>query len=161
MSIISTGAPRPSIISTGAAAAALMAQKPPLGQQGLEEGTDAPIQDEEIRKARLLPKPTGWRLLCAVPEAEKTHSGTGIIKAEESISVEQQTTVVLFVLEVGPDAYGDKEKFPNGPWCQKGDFVLVRAYAGTRFKIFGKEFRILNDDQIDAVVEDPRGVSRA
>jgi co-chaperonin GroES (HSP10) len=148
---------KPTTIAVAAAAASMMARKEP----GLEEGTDAPIQDEEIRKAKLLPKPTGWRLLCAVPEAEKTHSGTGIIKAEESISVEQQTTVVLFVLEVGPDAYGDKEKFPNGPWCQKGDFVLVRAYAGTRFKIFGKEFRILNDDQIDAVVEDPRGLSRA
>lgn len=159
MDTTSTGALRPSIVSTAAAAtAAMLAQKPEAGQ---EEGTDAPIRDEEIRKAKLLPKPTGWRILCAVPEAEKTHSGTGIIKAEESISIEQQTTVVLFVLDVGPDAYGDKEKFPNGPWCKKGDFVLVRAYAGTRFKIFGKEFRILNDDQIDAVVEDPRGLTRA
>jgi co-chaperonin GroES (HSP10) len=75
--------------------------------------------------------------------------------------VEEQTTSILFVLDVGPDAYGDKEKFPGGPWCQKGDFVLVRTYSGTRFKVHGKEFRLLNDDQIDGVVDDPRGYTRA
>jgi len=68
---------------------------------------------------------------------------------------------VLFVLKVGPEAYADKTKFPSGPWCKPGDFVLVRTYSGTRFKIFGKEFRLLNDDQIDAVVQDPRGITRA
>ena len=68
---------------------------------------------------------------------------------------------MLFVLDVGPDAYGDKTKFPNGPWCKAGDFVLVRTYSGTRFKIYGREFRLLNDDQIDAVVDDPRGITRA
>ena len=68
---------------------------------------------------------------------------------------------VLFVLKVGPDAYKDTNKFPTGAWCEAGDFVIVRAYAGTRFKIYGKEFRLINDDQIEAVVDDPRGITRA
>lgn len=136
----------------------MLAQKSEVGQAADDA---APIETEDIRKAKLLPEPTGWRLLCAVPEAEKTFAGSGIIKADEVMRTEEQTTVVLAVLRVGPDAYSDKEKFPTGPWCKQGDFVLVRAYAGTRFKIFGKEFRILNDDQIDAVVEDPRGIARA
>jgi co-chaperonin GroES (HSP10) len=66
----------------------------------------------------------------------------------------------MFVLRVGPDAYKDKTKFPSGPWCKAGDFIIVRTYSGTRVKIFGKEFRILNDDQVDAVVDDPRGITR-
>lgn len=148
---------KPTTIALAAATAAMLAQKEP----GQEEGTDAPIQTDDIAKAKLLPEPTGWRLLCAVPEAERTFGASGIVKADEFMRTEEQTTVVLMVLRVGPDAYTDKEKFPTGPWCKMGDFVLVRAYAGTRFKIFGKEFRILNDDQIDAVVEDPRGLTRA
>jgi hypothetical protein len=55
----------------------------------------------------------------------------------------------------------DTTKFPNGAWCKEGDFILVRTYSGTRFKIFGKEFRLINDDQVDAVVQDPRGLTRA
>lgn len=146
-----------STIAAAAATAALLANKEP----GQEEGVDAPIQNSELEKAKLLPEPSGYRLLCAVPEAEKTFGESGIVKADEFVRTEEQTTVVLFVLRVGPDAYKDTAKFPTGPWCKQGDFVLVRAYAGTRFKIFGKEFRILNDDQIDAVVENPRGLTRA
>lgn len=112
-------------------------------------------------KAKMLPRPTGWRILCAVPEVKQTFDNSNIIKADSVMRVEEQTTVVLMVLELGPNAYKDKEKFPEGPWCKEGDFVLVRTYAGTRFKIFGREFRLLNDDQIDAVVEDPRGIARA
>jgi len=74
---------------------------------------------------------------------------------------EEHATTVLFVLKVGPDAYKDTTKFPAGAWCKAGDFVLVRTYSGTRFKIFGKEFRLINDDQVDAVVQDPRGLTRA
>jgi len=75
--------------------------------------------------------------------------------------VEEQTTVVLFVAALGPDAYKDEKRFPSGPWCQKGDFVVVRAYAGTRLKIHGTEWRLINDDSVEAVVEDPRGIGRA
>jgi len=115
---------------------------------------------DEVR-AKVVPDPTGWRILCVIPQAKETFDGTGIIKAETFKSTEEQTSHVLFVLKLGPDAYTDKAKFPSGPWCKEGDFVLVRAYAGTRFKLFGQESRLLNDDQVDGVIEDPRGVSRA
>jgi co-chaperonin GroES (HSP10) len=115
---------------------------------------------KETEKATQLPKPTGWKLLCAVPEVEDKFE-SGIIKPDSLTKIEEHSTTVLFVLAVGPDAYKDEKKFPNGPWCKDGDFVLVRAYSGTRFKIHGREFRLLNDDQVEAVVEDPRGYTRA
>jgi co-chaperonin GroES (HSP10) len=125
------------------------------------DAVDAPADDATpAEKARMLPDPTGWRILCAIPQVKNTFEGSNIIKADSVMRVEEQTTVVLMVLKVGPEAYSDKEKFPSGPWCKEGDFVMVRAYAGTRFKIFGSEFRLLNDDQIDAVVQDPRGIMR-
>ena len=68
---------------------------------------------------------------------------------------------MLFVLRMGASAYKDPERFPTGPWCKEGDFILVRTYTGTRFKIFGKEFRVINDDQVEFVVQDPRGITRA
>lgn len=111
-------------------------------------------------KARQLPVPTGWKLLCAVPQAEETFENSNIVKADSFMRQEEYATTVLFVLALGPDAYKDTTKFPTGPWCKEGDFVLVRTYSGTRFKIHGKEFRLLNDDQVDAVVQDPRGISR-
>lgn len=112
-------------------------------------------------KARQLPDPTGWKILCMVPDVVETFEGSTIVKADAFMKQEEHSTTVLFVLKVGPDAYKDTAKFPTGAWCKEGDFVLVRAYSGTRFKIYGKEFRLLNDDQIDAVVDDPRGISRA
>lgn len=111
-------------------------------------------------KAKTVPIPTGYRLLCVVPEVNETFDGTGIVKAEEIRRNEEITSHVLFVLKLGPDAYADKVKFPSGPWCKEGDFVLTRAYAGTRFRVFGREFRLINDDQVDGVIEDPRGVAR-
>lgn len=116
---------------------------------------------EEQQKATQLPRPQGWKLLCALPEVEDKFSGTDLLKPDAITKVEEHSTTVLFVISVGPDAYKDTAKFPNGPWCKEGDFVLVRAYSGTRFKIHGREFRLLNDDQVEAVVEDPRGYSRA
>lgn len=116
--------------------------------------------EEAQRKAKQLPEPTGFRLLCMVPKIE-TEYESGIIKADDTIRVQEQTTVVLFVAKVGPDAYKDPTRFPSGPWCKEGDFILVRSYAGTRIKIHGTEWRIINDDSVDGVVEDPRGISRA
>jgi co-chaperonin GroES (HSP10) len=74
---------------------------------------------------------------------------------------EEHATTVLFVMRLGPDAYKDTTKFPSGAWCKEGDFVLVRTYTGTRMKIFGKEFRVIYDDQVECVVQDPRGITRA
>lgn len=123
---------------------------------------DAPAEDAPAEmKAKALPEPTGWRLLCVVPEVASTFENSAIVKAESIMRTEEHATTVLFVLKAGPDAYKDPSKFPNGAWCKEGDFIIVRAYAGTRFKIFGKEFRLINDDQVDAVVDDPRGISRA
>ena len=113
------------------------------------------------RSATQLPTPKGYRILCAVPEVDEKFGDSGIIKPDTVKQVEEHATVILFVLKLGEEAYKDTSRFPNGPWCQEGDFVLVRAYAGTRIKIHGKEFRIINDDSVEAVVEDPRGIYRA
>ena len=111
-------------------------------------------------KATQLPKPSGYRILCAIPEIEKEHEGSGIIKADETVRNEELLTTVLFVVDLGPDCYKDESKFPTGPWCKKGDFILVRPHAGTRLVIHGREFRIINDDTVEAVVADPRGIKR-
>ena len=110
-------------------------------------------------RARQLPIPQGYRILCAIPEAEKTFE-SGIAKADETIRHDEILTTVLFVVDLGPDCYADKERFPNGPWCKKGDFILVRPNAGTRLVIHDREFRIINDDSVEAVVQDPRGIKR-
>ena len=138
-----------------------------LGQFALPEviqPVEAPAEDAtNEEKATMLPTPTGWKILCAVPDISEKIDGTelDLIKATATLRQEEHATTVLFVVDVGPDAYKDQTKFPAGAWCQKGDFVLVRTYSGTRFKIFGKEFRLINDDQVDAVVQDPRGLTRA
>jgi co-chaperonin GroES (HSP10) len=110
-------------------------------------------------KAKQLPKPTGYKILCAIPEQDREYDG-GIIKADETIRTDELLTTVLFVVELGPDCYMDKAKFPTGPWCKKGDFILTRPHAGTRLIIHDREFRMINDDSVEAVVEDPRGIRR-
>jgi co-chaperonin GroES (HSP10) len=111
-------------------------------------------------KARQLPKPSGYRILCAIPEVDKEYD-SGIIKAGETVNYEEKLATVLFVVEIGPDCYKDATRFPSGPWCKQGDFVIVRPHAGTRLLIHGKEFRMINDDSVEAVVQDPRGIKRA
>ena len=120
-------------------------------------------QADDDTKASALPTPTGWKLLCIVPEVSEKLEGTSLdlVRDPSTMKQEEHATTVLFVLRVGPDAYKDQTKFPSGAWCKEGDFVLVRTYSGTRFKIFGKEFRMINDDQVECVVQDPRGITRA
>lgn len=113
----------------------------------------------EVEKASQLPKPSGYRILCAVPEVDKA-TESGILMADDYIRREELLTTVLFVVELGPDCYSDKERFPTGPWCKKGDFILVRPNAGTRVVIHDREMRIINDDSVEAVVLDPRGLKR-
>ena len=110
-------------------------------------------------KAKQLPRPQGYRILCAIPEAEKEFD-SGLLKADETMRNDEVLTTVLFVVAMGPDCYADKDRFPNGPWCKQGDFVLVRPNAGTRLVIHDREFRIINDDSVEAIVEDPRGIKR-
>lgn len=113
--------------------------------------------DEE--KATQLPKPSGYRILCAIPEIEKETEG-GILKADITLQNEELLTTVLFVVDLGPDCYKDTTRFPSGAWCKKGDFVLVRPHAGSRLVIHGREFRMINDDSVEGVVDDPRGIKR-
>lgn len=125
---------------------------------------EAPAPDADNgTKASALPTPVGFKLLCIVPEVDEKIAGTSLdlVRDAATMRQEEHATTVLFVLRAGPDAYKDTNKFPTGAWCKEGDFVLVRTYTGTRFKIFGKEFRMINDDQVECVVQDPRGLTRA
>ena len=119
--------------------------------------TVLPETDEQ--KAKQLPKPSGYRILCAIPDVEKAYE-SGILKTDETVRFDELLTTVLFVVDLGPDCYKDKDRFPSGPWCKKGDFVLVRPNAGTRLVIHGREFRIINDDSVEGIVDDPRGIKR-
>ena len=110
-------------------------------------------------KATQLPIPSGYRILCTIPEADKEYE-SGIAKADITLRNEEVLTTVLFVVRIGPEAYQDKVKFPSGPWCKEGDFILVRPNSGSRLLIHGREFRLINDDTVEAVVLDPRGISR-
>ena len=114
-------------------------------------------------KAKQLPDPKRFHVLCVVPEAMEQYadSDVGIIKSSQAMYHEEVLTSVLFVVKLGPDAYKDETRFPSGPSCKEGDFVIVRPNSGTRLKIHGREFRIINDDTVEAVVEDPRGITRA
>jgi co-chaperonin GroES (HSP10) len=114
---------------------------------------------DAIEKATQIPNPSGHKILCALIDVDDTYEN-GILKADETKRTEELTSPVLFVLKLGVSAYKDAERFPDGPWCKEGDFVLTRPYTGTRINIHGKEFRIINDDQVDGVVMDPRGISR-
>ena len=110
-------------------------------------------------KARQLPDPSGYHILCAIPEIDETFD-SGILKADITRQHEELLTTVLWVVKMGPDCYQDKERFPSGPWCKVGDFVLVRPHTGSRLKIHGQEFRLINDDSVEGTVQDPRGISR-
>lgn len=132
-----------------------------MSKLNLSQAVDlaAVLNKEAEQKASQLPKPQGYRILCAIPEAEEAFD-SGIIKSDETRRADELLTTVLFVVDMGPDCYADKVRFPNGPWCKQGDFILVRPNAGTRLVIHDREFRIINDDSVEAVVEDPRGIKR-
>ena len=110
-------------------------------------------------KAKQLPRPSGYHILCAIPPIEKEFD-SGILKADTTLHYEELLTTVLWVMDLGPDCYKDASRFPSGPWCKKGDFILVRPNAGSRLLIHGREFRLVNDDSVEAVVDDPRGIKR-
>lgn len=112
-------------------------------------------------KAKQIPDPATYHLLCVLPEIDEEYGDSGLIKAGQTMHFEEVLSPVLFVVKIGPDAYKDEKRFPSGPSCKVGDFVLVRPNTGTRIKIHGKEFRIINDDSVEAVVQDPRGITRA
>ena len=117
------------------------------------------LNKTDEQKATQLPIPSGYKILCAIPEVEKEYD-SGLIKADQTIQTEEVLTTVLFVVALGPDCYTDKERYPSGPWCKVGDFILVRPNSGSRLLIHGKEFRIINEDSVEATVLDPRGIKR-
>ena len=133
-----------------------LAQSVDLSKVIQEAKEDIPDAD----KAKQLPEPKGYRMLCAIPEVEETFE-SGLLKADDTRRIEEHSTVVLFVVKMGDLCYKDESRFPTGAWCKEGDFVITRAYAGTRITIHGREFRIINDDTVEAVVQDPRGIKRA
>jgi co-chaperonin GroES (HSP10) len=110
-------------------------------------------------KAKQVPDPVTYHLLCMLPEAKEEYEG-GLLKASQTMQYEELLSPVLFVAKIGPDAFADKTRFPSGPSCKVGDFVLVRPNTGTRMKIHSTEWRIINDDSVQAVVQDPRGIQR-
>jgi len=114
-----------------------------------------PVED----KAKQIPDPSTYHLLCMLPEAKEEYEG-GILKSSQAMQYEELLSPVLFVAKIGPDAFKDEKRFPSGPSCKVGDFVIVRPNTGTRMKIHGTEWRIINDDSVEAVIEDPRGVQR-
>ena len=110
-------------------------------------------------KATQLPTPAGYKILCAIPEVDKKYE-SGIEKADETLRIEETLTTVLFVVKLGADCYADKERYPSGPWCKEGDFILVRPHVGSRLVIHGREFRMINEDSVEGTVDDPRGIRR-
>ena len=129
-----------------------------ISQDG-ESATALPETPEE--KAKQVPDPSSYYLLCVLPEIDEEYGDSGLVKAGQTMHYEEILSPVLFVVKMGPDAYKDPKRFPSGPSCKVGDFVLVRPNSGTRIKIHGKEFRLINDDSVEAVVQDPRGITRA
>lgn len=121
--------------------------------------SDVKLTEEELEAQ--LPVPAGYHLLIALPTVEETYGETGLIKAAKAIQEEHILAMVGLVLDMGAQAYSDKDRFPVGPWCKVGDYVMFRPNSGTRFKVDGTEYRLINDDSIQAVVKDPRGISRA
>ena len=122
--------------------------------------TELAIKDGSEKNLDLLPTPSGYHILIAMPVVESKTKG-GVFVPEEFKRDEQTASICGYVMKVGPDAYQNKDRYPNGPWCKEGDWVIFRSYSGTRFKIKGQEFRLINDDTIDGVVSDPKEYSRA
>ena len=117
------------------------------------------VEGNEDLLARL-PEPTGYRLL-VLPYAGPKKTKGGLYLADTTQDTIQMTTVCAYVLKVGDLAYKDKEKFPNGPWCKQGDWIIFGRYAGSRFKIEGGEVRILNDDEIIGKINNPEDILHA
>lgn len=116
------------------------------------------LEDKELQAK--LPDPKGYKILIAIPKLTGKTDG-GVYMPDELKKAEETASIIGYVLKMGTEAYKDDKRFPNGAYCKEGDFIIFRSYSGTRFKVHGEEFRLINDDTVEAVVEDPRGYSRA
>jgi len=122
------------------------------------DSVEKPVVSDDVKSQ--LPEPKGWKILVAMPQADEKTKG-GIVKASQTIRDEEISNICGYVLKMGKECYQEKNRFPTGPWCKIGDWVIFRAYSGTRIKMYGQEFRLINDDTVEAVVDDPTGVVRA
>tara|TARA_R100000664_G_C2758472_1_gene147370 strand:- start:4261 stop:4638 length:378 start_codon:yes stop_codon:yes gene_type:complete len=122
----------------------------------MSEANVASLTEEEWEAQ--LPVPVGYRILVALPDVEERYEGSEILKTEGEKNKEFILSILGIVLDMGEDAYKDPDRYPNGPWCERGDYVMFRMNTGTRFKVNGKEYRLMNDDSIEAVIPDPRGI---
>ena len=126
----------------------------------MSEAVETVGTNEEEFEAQL-PKPVGYRVLVAMPKVEEAFEGSELLKSVTTKNQEQIMSIIGLVIDAGEQAYSDVDRFPTGPWCKVGDYVMFRANTGTRFTIEGLEYRLMNDDSIEAVVADPRGIQRA
>jgi hypothetical protein len=117
------------------------------------------LNASDVEKAKQVPDPVTYHILCMLPKADETIEGSSLVKTATMMYHEELLSPVLFVAKIGPDAF-PKDKFPSGPSCKVGDFILTRPNSGTRMKIHGTEWRLINDDSVEAVVQDPRGIQR-
>ena len=122
--------------------------------------SEAEAVTEEQLEA-MLPLPAGYRVLIALPQVKETFDTTDLLKSSQTRHEEHIMSIIGMVVDMGSQAYADKDRFPAGAWCKQGDYVMFRANSGTRFRIGGTEYRLMNDDSIEAVVPDPSGITRA
>ena len=117
------------------------------------------LTEEEVEAQ--LPTPVGYRVLVALPQVEETYGDTGLVKSTTTKNQEHIMSIIGLVLDMGDQSYSDKDRFPTGAWCKAGDYVMFRMNTGTRFRVGGVEYRLMNDDSIEAIVADPHGITRA
>jgi len=132
---------------------------PPHLRKMMEDTAENVESMSTAERGKMLPAPTGYKLLLIMPEQDKAYDN-GILKADSTVRNDEVASVVAFVAAMGPDAYKDPVKFPSGPWCKQGEFVVIRPYSGVRINVHGKEMRLVNDDAVEATVDDPRGIKR-
>jgi|TARA_R100000988_G_scaffold100125_1_gene70199 co-chaperonin GroES (HSP10) len=125
-----------------------------------EPAIDQPVLTDKEIDAQL-PKPVGYRVLVALPQQQDTYEGSNILKTDTAKRLDHIMSIMGLVMDMGEQAYADKERFPTGAWCKQGDYVMFRANTGTRFMVNGLEYRLMNDDSIEAVIADPAGIKRA
>ena len=125
-----------------------------------EPAIDQPVLTDKEIDAQI-PKPVGYRVLVALPQQKDTYEGSNILKTDTAKRLDHIMSIMGLVMDMGDQAYADKERFPTGAWCKQGDYVMFRANTGTRFTVNGLEYRLMNDDSIEAVIDDPAGIQRA
>jgi co-chaperonin GroES (HSP10) len=138
--------------------------EPTAAMTQLEKKRKVKINEAEVAQAALeaaIPKPTGYNILIALPNVEETFGESMLLKADKTVREEYILSTIGLVLDMGDQAYNDKDRFSAVPWCKPGDYVMFRANTGTRFKIGTQEYRLMNDDSVQAIVPNPRAISRA